>query len=84
MTASLKYDHGPAKEHCLKIGLMWDEAGAKLADQVSAAAGLTQSQFTEALKLHAERVKHLFTPANYPWKARLFLAAYFLGIAWPK
>lgn len=76
----MNYDYGPAREFCKSLGMGFDEAGMKLADDVAKKAGLTQAQFDEAIKLHATRVKFLFTPSNYGWKGRFAIAAYFLGL----
>lgn len=66
------------RAECAALGMSVDEEGATLALVSAETHCLTQVQFDAALRLHARRVKHLFTPANYTWKQRLGLACHFL------
>ena len=75
----LHYDHNPSKRYCESIGMAWDHNFAERFDLMAERMGLTQGQFDELVREHAWRIKHLFTPATYPWSVRFRFAIYFLN-----
>jgi hypothetical protein len=75
----LHYDYVQSRKYCEQIGLVWlgDDFIAN-ADADAFTFSFTQAQVDVAMRHHLWQVKHLFTPASYPFRTRLLLALYFL------
>jgi len=75
----LYYNYDYAKSLCEELGLVWlgDEYVA-IADKSAFQAGFSQHQTDVAMHHCLWHVKTLFTPSNYTFVQRLFIAFYFL------
>ncbi len=77
---SFRYDHQALIASCESRGLVRDTKAAEVADKVAAASHLTQDQFESAVQMHIDRVADMWARGRYPWKVRLAIAAYWLGL----
>lgn len=78
------FDHTPARRYCESKGLVWDASAATDADAMAKKHGLNQVQFTAAVCMHVDRMLKAWTPRNYPWRTRLAIALYWLGLVKPR
>lgn len=75
----LHFDYTAAKQYCKDLGLVWlGDDWVRNADQDAWVEGFSQQQLDIALQHHLWQVKWIFTPCNYTWYQRLFLAFYFI------
>lgn len=72
------YNWQPMRDYTKQLGGVFMESWVPDADAEFHAAGLTQEQAEAMYRSYAWRVKHLFTPSNWPYLARVKLALYFL------
>ena len=75
----MHYHHDDGKAYVKQLGLQWDRAFAERVDMVALKNGLTQPQWDVMVREYAWRVKCLFNPKMYSWKARILLAMHFLN-----
>lgn len=68
-----------ARAYCAWLGMPFDEDGALNAMVMAMQHQLSADLLDEAVLMHAERVKFLFSPNSYDWKTRLALAWHFLA-----
>jgi hypothetical protein len=74
----LFFDYSIPQARVKDMGLCWDSVGIDQVDDDLFRLGLDQGQANNVVILHALQVKRIFTPKNYSWKARFFIAAFFL------
>lgn len=75
----MHYNHEAGKKYVKLLGMQWDEVFAERVDGVALKSGLTQPQWDVMVHEYAWRVKCLFTPSLYPWRARILLALHFIN-----
>ena len=72
------YDNTASQAYVQHIGMIWDESFAARVDVVAHENGITQEQYDVMVREYAWQVNNLFTPSQYSWLTRVFLALHFL------
>lgn len=75
----MNYSHDAGMAYAKQLGMEWDAPFAARADAVAHEHGITQEQFDVMVREYSWKMRQTFTPANYPWHARLLLALHFVN-----
>jgi hypothetical protein len=74
------YDYSEVRKFVEEEGLLMDWAKIKEIEPGLVEHEFEQHQVEHVVMTHAIIVNELFTPKNYGWKERIFLALFFLGV----
>lgn len=72
------HDYAPARSYAKQLGLIVDEPSLVEADLMFRAYKLDENQGNQLVMLQMRLMKKAFTPASYPYLARLAIAAMFI------